>query len=200
MTVAARRTSAEGGLPATPARRLFTMDDYHAMTRAGILSEDDRVELVEGEIVVMSPVGSRHAACVDILAELLIRAVDHRTSIRVQSPICLDESTELEPDLCVLVRRDDAYSESLPQPEDVYLVIEVSDTTRDYDLRIKAPLYARHGIREYWLVDLGSRTVETYRAPGPEGYGERSTHEGDMRLRVPVVEVDLEVRRLFPFG
>ena len=175
------------------------MDDYHAMTRAGILSEDDRVELVEGEIVVMSPVGSRHAACVDILAEFLIRAVDHRTSIRVQSPICLDESTELEPDLCVLVRRDDAYSESLPQPEDVLLVIEVSDTTRDYDRRVKAPLYARHGIREYWLVDLGSRTVEAHRAPGPEGYGERSTYEGSERLEAPGVEVDLEVRRLFPF-
>ena len=198
MTVAARRTSAEGTSPVIPARRLFTVDDYHAMGRAGILSEDDRVELVEGEIVVMSPVGSRHAACVDILAELLIRAVDQRTSIRVQSPICLDETTELEPDVCVLRRRDDAYSECLPQPEDVFLVIEVSDTSLDHDRRVKARLYARHGIQEFWLIDLGSRNVEAFSGPGPDGYGERSVHDVGEHLRVPGVEIDLEVRRLFP--
>ncbi len=199
MTVAARRTSAEGTPPTTPARRLFTVDDYHAMARAGILGEDDRVELIEGEIVVTSPVGSRHAACVDILAELLIRAADHRTAIRVQSPVRLDDSTEPEPDVCVLVRRDDAYSERLPQPEDVLLAIEVSDTTLDYDRRVKALLYARHGIRQFWLIDLRSRTVEVHRAPGPEGYGERSVHDGGDCLRVPGVEIDLEVRRLFPY-
>ncbi len=199
MTVAARRTSAEGTPPIVPARRLFTVDDYHAMARAGILGEDDRVELIEGEIVVVSPVGSRHAACVDILAELLIRAADHRTAIRVQSPVHLDESTEPAPDVCVLVRRDDAYSESLPQPEDVLLIIEVSDTTLDYDRRVKAQLYARHGIRQFWLVDLGSRTIEVHSVPGPEGYGERSVHDSGDRLRVPGLEIDLEVRRLFPY-
>ncbi len=199
MTVAARKTRAEGTPPATPARRLFTVDDYHAMARAGILSEDDRVELIEGEIVVMSPVGSRHAACVDLLAEFLFGAVDRRASIRVQSPIRLDDATEPQPDVCVLVRRDDAYSQSLPRPEDVLLAIEVSDTTRDYDRRVKARLYARHGIREFWLVDLGSRTVEACSAPGPDGYSERSVHDGDDRLRVPGVEIELEVRRLFPY-
>ena len=199
MTVAARRTTAEGTPLATPARRLFTVDDYHAMARAGILSEDDHVELIEGEIVMMSPVGSRHAACVDILAELLIRAADQRTAVRVQSPIRLDESTEPEPDLCVLLRRDDAYSESLPQPEDVLLVIEVSDTTLDYDRRVKARVYARHGIRQFWLVDLGSCTVETYRAPGPDGYGERSVHDVGDRVPVPGLEIDLEVGTLFPY-
>ncbi len=199
MTVATRRTSAEGTPPIVPARRLFTVDDYHAMARAGILSEDDRVELIEGEIVVLSPVGSRHAACVDILAELLIRAVDHRTAIRVQSPVHLAESTEPAPDVCVLVRRDDAYSENLPQPEDVLLIIEVSDTSLNYDRRVKALLYARHGIRQFWLIDLGSRTLEVHRAPGPEGYGENSVHDGGDCLRVPGVEIDLEVRRLFPY-
>ncbi len=199
MTVAAQRTRAEGTPAATPARRLFTVDDYHAMTRAGILSEDDRVELIEGEIVVMSPVGSRHAACVDILAELLIRAADHRTAVRVQSPIGLGGSTEPQPDVCVLVRREDAYSERLPGSEDVLLIIEVSDTSRSYDRRVKAELYARHGIQEFWLIDLGSRTVEAYRTPGPDGYGERSVHEGGQRLPVPGLQLDLEVRTLFPY-
>ena len=185
--------------PTTPARRLFTVDDYHAMARAGILGEDDRVELIEGEIVVMPPVGSRHAACVDILAELLIRAVDHRTAIRVQSPVRLDESTEPEPDVCVLVRRDDAYSENLPQPEDVLLIIEVSDTSLDYDRRVKTQLYARHGIRQFWLIDLRSCTLEVHRVPGPEGYRERSVHEGGDRLKVPGLEIDLEVQTLFPY-
>ena len=182
-----------------PALRLFTVDDYHAMARAGILGEDDRVELIEGEILVRSRVGSRHAACVDILAELLIRAVDHRTSIRVQSPICLDETTELEPDVCVLRRRDDAYSECLPQPEDVLLVIEVSDTSLDHDRRVKAHLYSRQGIRQFWLLDLASRAVEVYRAPGPRGYEERSAHGGRDRLKVPGVDTEIEVRALFPF-
>ena len=199
MTVAARRTRVEGTPAATPARRLFTVDDYHAMTRAGILSEDDRVELIEGEIVVMSPVGSRHAACVDILAELLIRAVDQRTAVRVQSPIGLDGSTEPQPDVCVLLRREDAYSESLPQPDDVLLVIEVSDTSLDFDRRVKAQLYARHGIRQFWLIDLGSRTVEAYRTPGPDGYGERSVHDVGDRVPVPGLEIDLDVGTLFPY-
>ena len=199
MTVAAQRTRAEGTPPAAPAKRLFTVDEYHAMARVGILGEDDRVELIEGEVVMMSPVDSRHAACVDVLAELLIRASDHRTAVRVQSPIRLGESTEPEPDLCVLVRRDDAYGESLPEPEDVLLVIEVSDTTRDYDRRVKARVYARHGIRQFWLVDLGGRTVEAYRTPGPDGYGERSVHEAGARVPVPGLEVDLEVGMLFPF-
>ena len=199
MTVAARRTRAEGTPAATPARRLFTVDDYHAMTQAGILSEDDRVELIEGEIVVMSPVGSRHAACVDILAELLIRAVDDRTAVRVQSPIGLGESTEPQPDVCVLLRREDAYSEKLPQPEDVLLVIEVSDTSLDFDRRVKARLYARHGIRQFWLVDLAGRTVEVHGGPGPDGYGERSVHAVGDRVPVPGLEIDLEVGTLFPY-
>lgn len=199
MTVAARETRAEGTPAATPVRRLFTVDDYHAMTRAGILSEDDRVELIEGEIVVMSPVGSRHAACVDILAELLIRAVDHRTAVRVQSPIGLGGSTEPQPDVCVLLRREDAYSESLPQPEDVLLVIEVSDTSLDFDRRVKARLYARHGIRQFWLVDLAGRTVEAHGGPGPDGYGERSVHAVGERVPVPGLEIDLEVGMLFPY-
>ena len=175
------------------------MDDYHEMTRAGILSEDDRVELIEGEIVVMSPVGSRHAACVDILAELLIRAADQRTAVRVQSPIGLGGSTEPQPDVCVLLRREDAYSESLPQPDDVLLVIEVSDTSLDFDRRVKARLYARHGIRQFWLIDLAGRTVEVHEGPGPDGYDERSVHEGGQRLPVPGLEIDLEVGMLFPY-
>lgn len=199
MTVAARKTRAEGTPAATPARRLFTVDDYHAMTRAGILSEDDRVELIEGEIVVMSPVGSRHAACVDILAESLIRAADHRTAVRVQSPIGLGESTEPQPDVCVLRRRGDAYSESLPQPDDVLLIIEVSDTSLDFDRRVKARLYARHGIRHFWLVDLAGRTVEAHEGPGPDDYGERSVHAVGDRVPVPGLEIDLEVGTLFPY-
>ena len=175
------------------------MDDYHAMARAGILSEDDRVELIEGDVVVMSPVGSRHAACVDILGELLVRASDQRTAVRVQSPVRFDEYTEPEPDLCVLVRREDAYSESLPQPEDVLLVIEVSDTSLDHDRRVKARLCARHGIRQFWLIDLAERTVEAYRTPGPDGYGEHMVHAVGERVAVPGLEIDLEVRTLFPF-
>ena len=131
----------------------FTVHDYHRMGEAGILHEDDRVELIEGELVEMAAIGTRHFSCVNGLTRMLVRGVGDEAIVSVQNPVRLDEHSEPQPDLTVLRMRD--YRESLPVPEDVLLLIEVSDPTLAYDRGVKLPLYARSGIREVWIVDLG---------------------------------------------
>lgn len=147
------------------ARRPFTVAEYHRMGEAGILSESDRVELIEGELVAMSPVGSRHVGTVHILNQLLVVAVGNRGLVSVQSPIRLDDRSEPEPDVAVLRPRADYYRTALPGPPDVLLVIEVSDSTLAYDRAVKAPLYAAHGLSELWIVDLVGQKIEVYRRP-----------------------------------
>ena len=151
-------------------RRRFTVNEYYLMAQAGILHEDDRVELLEGEIVEMAAIGSRHAACVNRLNRILSEGLGSRAIISVQNPVRLGEHSEPQPDLTLLRPRPDFYSESHPESADVMLVVEVADTSEDYDREVKMPLYARYGITEAWLVDLSSRSIEVYRDPVPEGY------------------------------
>ena len=151
-------------------RRLFTADEYHRMADAGVLREDDRVELIDGEIVEKTPIGSPHAACVDRLNGLLQRLVDVRGIVRVQGPIRLDDYSEPQPDLSILKPRGDFYASAHPTPRDILLVVEVADSSLRYDRAIKVPLYARAGIAETWLVDLVSERVEIFAHPSPLGY------------------------------
>ena len=160
-------------------RRRFTSAEYHAMAKAGILSEDERVELIAGEIVRMAPIGSRHAGCVKRLNRRFSRLGD-RALVSVQDPIALSPAHEPEPDLAILRPRQDDYTQSHPTPADVLLVIEVADFTVEYDRDVKIPLYARAGIPEAWLVDLIQRVIEVYRDPSENGYREtRVLHYGD---------------------
>ena len=140
------------------------------MGDAGVFSEDDRVELVEGEIVEMTPIGRRHAACVDRLNELL--GAQPGVIVRVQNPVQLSVYTEVQPDVALLRRRDDFYSRSHPTPPDVLLAVEVGDTSAAYDREVKLPLYARSGVPEVWLVDLNESIVEVYAAPEGGEYRE----------------------------
>lgn len=153
-------------------RRRFTVEEFHQMAQAGILNEDDRVELVEGEIVEMTPISSRHAACVDRLNQLFVRRFGEATIVRVQSPIRLDRLSEPQPDLTLLKLRPDFYAAAHPGPEDVLSVVEVAETSSDYDRQVKIPLYAQAGVPEAWLVDLQGGIVEIYRKPSSGGYGE----------------------------
>ena len=148
--------------------RLFNVDEYYAMADAGILTEDDRVELLDGEIVAMSPIGSLHADCVGILTNLLAAQVGRRALVWVQNPIRLGERTEPQPDLVLAKWR--SYSSAHPGPEDVLLLIEVSDTTIESDRGVKLPLYARSGIREVWIVNLPAQIVEVYSEPAGSEY------------------------------
>ena len=153
-------------------RRRFTADEYHRMGQVGILGEDDRLELLEGEIVEMAPIGSRHQATVNRLTELFSNRVSDRAMVSVQGPIRLAEDSEPQPDVTLMRRRTDFYATSHPGPEDVLLLVGVSDISIEYDRVVKVPLYARHGITEVWLVGLEAGVVEVYRSPTDQGYQE----------------------------
>jgi Uma2 family endonuclease len=181
------------------------------MAKAGIIHEDDRLELIEGEIVEVSAIGSRHAGCVNGLNGTFSDRLRGRVVIGVQNPVRLGGRTEPEPDITLLRPRPDYYRRAHPVPEDVLLLIEVADTSQDYDRDIKAPLYAqygiavlllievadtsqdydrdtkaplyaRYGIAEYWIIDLEEDRIEVYRSPSPDGYLEVAMVERGERV------------------
>ncbi|MBI3973583.1 MAG: Uma2 family endonuclease [Chloroflexi bacterium] len=151
-------------------RRRFTVDEYYRMAEAGILAEDDRVELIDGEIVHMSPISSRHAAGVKRVRRLFDRRLGDRVVVSVQDPVRLGSFAEPQPDIALLHPREDLYAEAHPGPENVLLIVEVADTSIQYDRQVKVPLYARAGVPEVWLADLTGDAVEAYREPSPDGY------------------------------
>jgi Uma2 family endonuclease len=154
-------------------RRVFSVEEFHRMADAGVFAEDDRLELLEGEIVRMTPIGSRHAGCVDRLNEWFGQRLAGEAIVRVQNPVLLSQQTELYPDIALLKRRPDFYSQSHPQPGDVLLVVEVAETTGNYDRRIKVPRYARAGVPEVWVVDLRDRAIDVYRGVEGDEYREQ---------------------------
>jgi Uma2 family endonuclease len=155
------------------ARHWFTVAEYDRMGETGIFSEDDRVELIEGEIFEMSPIGKRHASCVGRLTNLFARLLAEKAIVWVQNPIVLNDYSEPQPDIALLKPRDDFYERSLPTPADAMLLVEVSDTTLEYDRQIKVPLYARAGIAEVWIIDLADEQVEIYARPANGAYQSR---------------------------
>ena len=157
-------------------KRRFTVDEYYTMARSGILREDDRVELIEGEITQMNPIGSRHMACVKRIVDcFLALQVEKKALMNIQDPIRLDEFNEPEPDVALLKPRADFYENQHPGPADALLIVEVSDTSLAYDRDVKVPLYARFGVPEVWIADVENKTVTVYRAPSPRGYEEMKT-------------------------
>lgn len=180
--------------------RLFTTEEYHALARAGVLSQDDRVELLNGRIVTMSPIGPSHLHAVNRLERLLAQRVygvsPPLALVSVQNPVRLGPRNEPEPDVALL--RPDAPQDRVPTPDDVLLLVEVADSGADVDQRVKRPLYAAAGIPELWIVYLTDGTVEVCRAPGAEGYAEVSRFMPGDALHVaalpglpglPVIEV-----------
>jgi len=163
-------------------KRRFTVEEYHRMAQAGILSEDDRVELIEGEIVEMVPIGSRHAASVNRLTNLLSELVGKRAIVSVQNPVRLGPYAEPQPDVALLRPRNDFYAPAHPGPQDALLVVEVAETSADYDREIKMALYARAGVPEAWLVDLQEGVVEVHRSPAPDGYRRVQQHRPGQHL------------------
>jgi Uma2 family endonuclease len=157
-------------LEATLTRHKLTVADYHKMADAGILTEDDRVELIEGEIIQMPPIGSQHAGTVNRLSRRLDRAIGDMGIVAVQNPITLGGHSQPQPDIAVLKPRTDYYAQSHPSPDDVLLLIEVADSSTEYERNVKLPLYARHGIPEVWVIDLREPGLEIHRDPGPDGY------------------------------
>jgi Uma2 family endonuclease len=143
----------------------FTVDDYHRMGVTGILHEDDRVELVDGEVLLMAPISDPHMGGVIRLTDLFTQRLGTRVLLSVQNAIRLSPRSEPQPDIALLRRRPDFYTTGKPTPADVYLLIEVSDSTLRYDRDEKVPLYARAGIPELWLLDLQNDRLRVYRDP-----------------------------------
>jgi Uma2 family endonuclease len=161
-------------------RHAFTVTEWHRMGEAGLFGEDARLELLDGEVIEMSPIGSRHASCVARLNVLLVSAVRDRAVISPQNPVTLDERSEPQPDMAVLRPRSDGYSQSHPRPGDILLLIEVSDSTLAFDRDRKAALYARAGIAETWVVDLEGDEILVLRSPQADRYTSvRTVRRGD---------------------
>ena len=175
-------------------RHRISVGAYHQMAEEGILSPQDRVELIDGEIIDGAPIGKLHASVVDRLARGLFAGVVERAIVRVQGPLRLSEDSEPEPDFSLLKPRRDFYRDAPPTAADVLLVIEVSDSTQRYDRRIKVPLYARHDVPEVWVIDLENSLVHLHRNPGGGTYADISSTQrpGSMSIAMlPGVEIGL---------
>lgn len=151
-------------------RHRLSVDDYYRMTETGVLAPDARVELIEGEIIDMAPIGSRHGGTVGFILRQLAEAVGRSAMLLSQSSLRLDRWSEPQPDLMLLRPRADFYRKSYPTASDVLLLIEVSDSTLRYDRQVKVPLYARHGVPEVWIVDLTGNELHCLRSPQEGAY------------------------------
>lgn len=181
-----------------PQRHAISVEEYLRMGEAGIFAPQARLELIEGEIIEMPPIGSPHAGTVAILDRMLGRAAGDRAVVWVQNPLRLGERSMPQPDLALLRSRADSYRHSHPAAADVLLVIEVSDTTVRFDMETKLPLYARYGIPELWIVDLNERTIRVHREPGTVGYGTSFVVRGDESVAsIALADVRIAARDVF---
>ncbi|MCY4558348.1 MAG: Uma2 family endonuclease [Chloroflexi bacterium] len=179
--------------------RRFTPAEFLALVEAGILTSSDRVELLDGVIIEMAPNGDRHAGTVDIYTEMLPSGVDQGTLLRVQGPLALDEHSRLYPDLMLLSRRADYYRSRPPVPEDVLLLIEVSDSSVDYDRLEKLPRYARAGIPEVWITVLPEEVIEAHTEPTEGGYRvTRRFRAGDVLRPGCFEDIEIPVAAILP--
>jgi Uma2 family endonuclease len=177
-----------------PQRHRITVDEYHRMAEVGLLAPDARVELIEGEIIDMAPIGPPHSSVVNQLLRLLMRAVGDLAIVQSQGAVRLNIRNEPEPDLALFKPRDDFYRHRHPTGADTLLVVEVSESSLRYDRNIKVPLYARHGVPEVWVVDLVNGQLLTFRSPVDGDYAQQTstTAPGMVPLSgLPGVSVDI---------
>jgi Uma2 family endonuclease len=178
-------------------KKLFTVDEYYQMAEAGILGPGDRVELIDGEIIQMSPIGDRHAGHVNRANHLFAASFAGRAVVSVQNPIQLNKYTEPEPDVLLLKPRSDYYAGKKVWAEDALLIVEVADTTLRYDRNIKVPRYAAAGVLEVWIENLSADELLVYRDPAAEGYAKSITlHRGDSVSPVAFPDVVFKVEDL----
>lgn len=183
-------------MPPEVTKKLWTIEEVLRMQETGILSPDNRLELIRGELIEMSPSGSKHMAAVARLHLILIELLGRRALIISQSSVELDPFSAPEPDIAVLRYREDFYKDHLPGPNDIFLFIEVADTSLGMDRKTKGLLYAEHGIPEYWIVDLNGQCVEQYQLPGKEGYGRRTVVVPGQMLTLPGFDIQISVSEM----
>lgn len=186
-------------LSSGPQTRKFTVAEYYRMGEVGILGPDERVELIEGEIIVMPPIGPGHAWSVALDIPLFSQYAGDRFFVQIQNPIHLNDGSEPQPDLFLLRHRPEGYASAHPTPADVLLVIEVADSSLEYDREVKAHLYGRAGIPETWVKNLPEDCIERFTEPGPEGYAQHSVHHrGETLTPVSLPDLELAVDELLP--
>ena len=180
-----------------PTRRKLDVNDYYRMADVGILGAKDRVELIDGNLIDMAPIGQGHAATVGGLNKALVMACADSAIVWPQNPIRLDQWSEPQPDLAILRPRADFYATGeRPGPADVLLLVEVADSSLRFDRTVKLPLYARAGIAELWIVDMKRRVLEAHRSPAGDGYREMATHQPGEQLALllaPEITVQLDL-------
>jgi Uma2 family endonuclease len=185
-------------LELVPTRHKITVHLLQQMAELGLFQDNQRVELLDGEMFIMSPVGAYHSAVVDRLADLLRDALRPNFLIRVQGPIQLNETTQPQPDIAVLNRREDYYAETLPGPSDVLVVVEVADSTRTFDRTEKLLRYAQANIAEYWIVDVRGKMVEQYTQPREDRYRIIQYHTvGETLTATSIADLTLAVNAIF---
>ena len=179
--------------------RKFTVAEYYRMAEVGILGPEERLELIEGDIIVMPPIGPGHADNVNELNEVLAGYAPGRFRIGIQNPIHLDNGSEPQPDVVLLRRRPEGYGAAHPTPADVLLIIEVADSTLNYDREVKAHIYGRNNVPETWVRNLPDDCIERFSEPGPNGYGQHTVHRrGKTITPVSLPNLRLAVADLLP--
>lgn len=181
-----------------PPRHAITVEEYTRMGEARVFDSQARIELMEGEIVEMAPIGSAHAAIVNTLAALFAR-VGERAIVSIQNPLVIGVHSVPQPDVVVLRPRPDRYFSAHPSAADAYLVVEISDTTLNVDLEFKMPLYARSGISELWVLDVGERMAHVFRGPEGDRYRRHIRAAGDDVVSIEALnDISVRIATLFP--
>ncbi|BAY39777.1 hypothetical protein NIES2111_41540 [Nostoc sp. NIES-2111] len=186
----------------TPKR--FTIDEYHQLIELGFLKEGDRIELIRGELIQMVAKGTPHTVCGSILCRQLDRLLGDRVAIRGQDPITLPNQSEPEPDVVIARGRDEDYLAHHPYPEDIFLVVEIADSTLNYDQTTKLEVYAEAGISHYWIVNLNAAQLDCYTQPyqnaqGKFSYLSKQIYLADESVTIPgFTDVLLDLKRVFP--
>lgn len=175
-------------------KRLISSEEYHMMGEAGLLKPDERVELIHGEIINLSPIGNKHAVAVSYISTLLIEAFKRKVFIWSQNPIHIDQWNEPQPDIAVLRYNLQRYNATLPEPKDVEAIIEVACTSYDIDKNIKLPIYATSGIPAYWIVNLPENRIEVYSDPESEQYNNQRNYYSEDHI--PLLDKEFDVSEI----
>jgi len=182
----------------TPTRMRITTDRYQKMVATGVLTKYDRIELIEGEMLNMAPIGPKHATVADRLARLFMLAVHDAAIVSCGRPVNLGDFSDPQPDVMVLKPRLDDYSNAHPNAADVLLLIEVSDSTPTFDQSTKLALYARYGVSEYWIVDVEGKRIVVYREPAAKGYVRKLEFSAPNAISPQAFpDVEVAVREIF---
>lgn len=188
----------------TATAKRFTLAEYHRLAELGFFGEDDRVELIKGQIVQMAAKGTAHSVCNTRLFRELVSLIQQRATVRGQEPITIPNHSEPEPDLAIVRNRDDDYLIAHPNPSDILLVIEIADSTLNIDQKVKLPLYAEAGISDYWIFNLTEKFLEAYSQPyqdsqGKSGYRRKVIYLSNESVNLPCfADLSVNLSKIFP--